>query len=37
MLKIDQQKILWEYDGDLLVIEPWGKNSLRARPPHMRP
>lgn len=37
MLKIDQQKIVWEYDGDLLVIEPWGKNSLRARASHMRP
>ena len=36
MLKIDQQKIVWEYDGDLLVIEPWGKNSLRARASHMR-
>ncbi len=37
MLKIDHQKILWEYDGDILVIEPWGANSLRVRASHMKP
>ena len=31
MLKIDGQKILYQYDGETLCVEPWGPNSLRVR------
>lgn len=31
MITVDGNKIIRRYDKELLVIEPWGKNSLRVR------
>lgn len=31
MLKTVSNKLLWEYDGEKMQIEPWGENSLRVR------
>ena len=27
----EQRRILWHFDRQTLVVEPWGKNSLRVR------
>ena len=27
----DKNSLLWEYDGEKTVIEPWGENALRVR------
>jgi len=29
-------KLLYHYDSETLLIEPWGKNSLRVRATQMR-
>ncbi|PMC58964.1 family 31 glucosidase [Dolosicoccus paucivorans] len=31
MISIDGNKLIWRYDDELLVIEPWGRNSVRVR------
>lgn len=31
MLRIEKNRIVWEYDGATLWVEPWGDNGLRAR------
>ncbi len=31
MITVDGNKVIRRYDKELLVIEPWGKNSLRVR------
>lgn len=36
MLSIEGQKIIYEYDGETLWVEPWGENSLRVRAVHLR-
>lgn len=31
MLKTEGQRLIYEYDGETMWIEPWGENSLRVR------
>lgn len=31
IMKQDSKKLLWKYDGEKMIIEPWGNNSLRIR------
>lgn len=31
MLRVEDQRILYEYDGETMWLEPWGENSLRVR------
>lgn len=31
MISIRDNKVIWRYDDDLLVLEPWGQNSVRVR------
>ena len=31
LLQEENGKLVYRFDGETLVIEPWGKNSLRVR------
>ena len=37
MLRVEDQRIIYEYDGESMWLEPWGKNSLRVRAAKLRP
>ncbi|MDU2733135.1 MAG: glycoside hydrolase family 31 protein [Mixta calida] len=30
-LRAEQQRIIWRFDRQTLIVEPWGENSLRVR------
>jgi alpha-D-xyloside xylohydrolase len=34
VIKENDGRLYWEYDNEKLLIEPWGKNSLRVRVTH---
>lgn len=31
LFKIEKNRLVWECEGEMLWVEPWGKNSLRLR------
>lgn len=31
VIKLEKQRLVWKFDGETMVIEPWGENSLRVR------